>query len=428
MSFFFNGEEIRLMHFPRAHTDSDLVVHFVNSNVFHLGDLFNAGDASFPGVDLDSGGSLSGMVDAIENILAIIPPGAALIPGHYELSDADGLRETHAMLIETIAFVRSSRATGLPLREIQEKGLPEPYNEWGKTGYMGADEWISNVHAALEMSDSNQDLGEIPDGMVFIPGGSFMMGDDDGVEIEKPVHEVKLNSFFMDIHEVTIEEYKEFVDATGYVTDSEKNEGCYIWNGEEWERTDGINWRFDALGKMNGVEKSNHPVTHLSWNDAHAYAEWAGKRLPTEAEWEYAARGGSRGFRYAWGNDPLGQKIVANVSDENFVKVVKFWPYFDGYDDGYTFSSPVASYPPNVFGLYDMSGNAREWCADYCDEGYYSRSPRENPVNNDTNERRVLRGNSWDGRPGLLRCSRRTSDAQSNSYVDTGFRCVKDLE
>jgi formylglycine-generating enzyme required for sulfatase activity len=157
MSLFFNGEEIRLMHFPRAHTDSDLVVHFVSSNVFHLGDLFNAGEASFPGVDLEAGGSLSGMVDAIEKVLAIIPPGAAIIPGHYELSDAEGLRKTHTMLIETIAFVRTSKATGLSLQEIQEKGLPEPYNEWGKTGYTGAAEWIANVHAALEMRDSNQD-------------------------------------------------------------------------------------------------------------------------------------------------------------------------------------------------------------------------------------------------------------------------------
>jgi formylglycine-generating enzyme required for sulfatase activity len=278
------------------------------------------------------------------------------------------------------------------------------------------------------METSSHRYSDTPDGMVFIPGGSFEMGDADGLDIEKPVHEVELSSFWLDAHEVTIQEYADFVDATGYVTDAEKGGGCFIWTGKGWEKTEGVNWRFDELGRTHGIEKANHPVTHLSWNDAHAYAGWAGKRLPTEAEWEYAARGGEIGFRYAWGNDPLGPKIVANVSDENFVKVVTFWPTHEGYDDGYTFSSPVGSFPPNSLGLYDMSGNAWEWCADFFAEDFYSRSPEVNPLNDDGYEQRVMRGNSWDGRPGLLRCSRRTSDAQSASYVDTGFRCAKDVD
>ena len=428
MSLQFNGEEIRLMHFPRAHTDTDLVVHFVGSKVFHLGDIFNAGVSSFPGVDLNAGGTLEGMVDAVGELLEIVPPDAVIIPGHYELSDVEGLRRTHTMLVETIAHVRKARARGMTLEEIQLQGLPDPYSGWGKTGYTSAEAWIANIFSALEMHDSTLIQRDIPDGMVFIPGGSFMMGDDCGQEIEKPVHEVVVNPFFMDSHEVTIENFRNFVDATGYVTDAEENDGCYVWNGEDWEKTKGINWRYDAFGELNGTEKSDHPVTHLSWNDANAYAEWVGKRLPTEAEWEYAARGGFRAFKYAWGSEPLGTDVVANISDENFVRVVTHWPYFEGYDDGYIFSSPVGSFPPNVFGLYDMSGNAWEWCEDYFDGDYYKRSPRLNPVNDDENDQRVLRSNSWDGRPGLLRCSRRTSDAQSNSYVDTGFRCVKDVE
>jgi formylglycine-generating enzyme required for sulfatase activity/glyoxylase-like metal-dependent hydrolase (beta-lactamase superfamily II) len=428
MSLQFNGEEIRLLHFPRAHTDTDLVVHFVGSNVFHLGDIFNAGVSSFPGVDLGAGGTLEGMVEAVGELLEIIPPDAVIIPGHYELSDAEGLKLTHTMLIETIAIVKKERAGGMTLEEIQQKGLPDPYGEWGKTGYTGEEEWIANIFAALEMRESTHIDRETQDGMVYIPGGTFMMGDDNGQEIEKPVHEVEVSPFFMDSHEVTIEKFREFVDMTGYVTDAETNGGCYIWSGEDWKKTEGINWRYDALGELNGNDKSDHPVTHLSWNDAHAYAAWIGKRLPTEAEWEYAARGGSKGFKYAWGNDSLETDVVANISDENFVKVVKFWPYFEGYDDGYTFSAPVGTYPPNELGLYDMSGNVWEWCADYFYEKYYDRSPRLNPVNSDESEGRVMRGNSWDGRPGLLRCSRRTSDAQSNSYVDTGFRCVKDVE
>jgi sulfatase modifying factor 1 len=264
-------------------------------------------------------------------------------------------------------------------------------------------------------------------GMVLIPGGSFMMGSDDGLEIEKPVHRVELNSFLMDIHEVTIRDFREFVAATNYVTDAEKNNGCVIWNGADWEKTEGIDWRFDELGNELGIDKDNHPVTRLSWNDANAYATWKGKRLPTEAEWEYAARGGSKENTFAWGNDPVAKGPVANISDENFVKTVTFWPYHEGYDDGYTFTSPVGSFAPNEFGLYDMAGNAWEWCADYFDENFYGRSPVDNPRNDEPNEQRALRGNSWDGRPGWMRCSRRTSDAQSNSYADTGVRCVKDI-
>lgn len=263
--------------------------------------------------------------------------------------------------------------------------------------------------------------------MVLIPGGSFMMGDDNGQDMEKPVHAVEVSSFYMDKYEVTLEDYEKFVEATKYVTDAEKNGGSIIYNGKDFEKTEGINWRFDGRGNAHTKEEKNQPVTHLSWNDANAYAEWTGKRLPTEAEWEYAARGGEKGYKFAWGNDALENEVMANVSDENYVKVVK-WPHFEGYDDGYTLASPVGSFAPNSLGLYDMAGNAWEWCADYFDEAYYSRSPKKNPINNEPNERRVMRGNSWDGRPGLMQCSRRTSDVQSNSYADTGFRCVKDVE
>ena len=151
MSLYFNGEEIRLIHFPRAHTDTDIVVHFVGSNVFHLGDLFNAGEASFPSVDIEAGGTLDGMMSALAVVIDILPPGAKIIPGHYELSDAAGLHATHEMLVETVAFVRQAKTSGLSLEEIQQQGLPDPYDQWGKTGYTPADAWITNIFMALEM-------------------------------------------------------------------------------------------------------------------------------------------------------------------------------------------------------------------------------------------------------------------------------------
>jgi formylglycine-generating enzyme required for sulfatase activity len=176
MSLRFNGEEIRLFHLPHAHSDSDLVIHFVSSNAFHLGDIFNAGESSFPWIDLEAGGSLAGLVRAVETLLEIIPPGAAIIPGHYELSDKDGLRKTHRMLVETILYIRGAKAAGLTLEEIQGKGLPEPYDQWGKTGYTGADDWIANVVAALEAERPFDWGSNTQDGIALIPGGSFQEG------------------------------------------------------------------------------------------------------------------------------------------------------------------------------------------------------------------------------------------------------------
>ena len=278
----------------------------------------------------------------------------------------------------------------------------------------------------LNAQTSKQDIAKM--NMVFIEGGTFMMGWAKGIDQEEPVHEVEVNSFYMDIYEVTVDDYKKFVDETNYVTDAEKGEGSWIWDGKVFLIKKGVNWRHDAIGNLIPRAKFNHPVTHLSWNDASAYAKWAGKRLPTEAEWEYAARCGSKGYKFAWGNKEVNTKKVANISDEVYHKEVAFWPYFEGYSDDFTYSSPVGSFEPNCFGLYDMAGNAWEWCEDFYSEDFYAESPKKNPVNTKISERRVHRGNGWDGRPDNMRASRRSGDAQSNSYVDTGFRCVKDIK
>lgn len=243
---------------------------------------------------------------------------------------------------------------------------------------------------------------DVPDGMTLIPAGSFIMGSNDGFDNEKPPHEVYIDAFYMDIHEVTVAQFKQFVDATGYKADSEKE-------GKQDEDT----WRHDTDGKLIDRDRMNHPVINVSWNEAQAYAKWAGKRLPTEAEWEYAARSGSKGYKYSWGNgDPVGKK------GDNLG-----WP---SYDDGYRYTAPVGSFEPNEFGLFDMTGNVMEWCADWYDPSYYAISPKQNPKGPESGAMRVSRGGSWLGVPDS-RCAFRSGDkpAERASYV--GFRCAQDI-
>lgn len=149
MSIFFNGEEILLFRFPSGHTDNDVVVYFTESNVFHLGDLWNSGIQSFPTVDIDAGGSALGMLKNVEALIGLIPPDAKIIPGHYSLSDLKDLKRTRSMLKETISLVQNQIKDGKTLAEIQKKGLPPKYETWG-TAYTSAEEWIVNLFNALK--------------------------------------------------------------------------------------------------------------------------------------------------------------------------------------------------------------------------------------------------------------------------------------
>ena len=255
-----------------------------------------------------------------------------------------------------------------------------------------------------------------PEGMVLIPAGHFQMGsnDADAQNDEQPVHIVHLDAFYMDEYEVTNAQFKAFVDANPH-----------------WQK-DNIEDRFrDAawgvyLAHWTGTDypagKADHPVGHVSWYAAMAYAEWAGKRLPTEAEWEYAARGGLAGKKYPWGD-----KIT--VADANHRELV-----------GDT--TPVGQYPANGYGLYDMAGNVWEWCLDAYDFDFYvvSRDSR-NPISGartiqwildnftsiPTNSSRVLRGGSWSNVAQFLRVASRTWAAPTGAYGSFGFRCVKDV-
>jgi formylglycine-generating enzyme required for sulfatase activity len=203
-----------------------------------------------------------------------------------------------------------------------------------------------------------------PPGMVLIPAGEFLMGDafNEGDSDERPQHRVYLDAFFIDQYEVTNAQYKAFCDATGrsYPPDPE------IWG--------------DYFTTGYFLNRPDYPVVDVTWFDAQAYAEWAGKRLPTEAEWEKAARGGLEGKRYPWGD-------ASSHDDANYGE--------KGGRDQWTYTSPVGSFPPNGYGLYDMAGNVWEWCADGYDENYYSRSPNQNPTGSATETNRVSRGGSW---------------------------------
>ena len=213
--------------------------------------------------------------------------------------------------------------------------------------------------------------------MVLIPAGSFEMGDHlDGIDSSRPVHRVTLDDFYMDIHEVTVGQFREFVNQSGYSYDG--------WN---------------YVSKYSPGD--DYPMVYVSWETAYAYAEWAGKRLPTEAEWEYAARGGLIGRRYPWGDE-------ITHDDANY------------WDNGTSF---VGSYSANGYGLYDMGGNVFEWCADWYDENYYSDSPVNNPEGPKTGEDRVLRGGSWLASTHSLRVANRAYSPPFDRAYRYGFRC-----
>ncbi|MFF8478929.1 formylglycine-generating enzyme family protein [Streptomyces sp. NPDC015414] len=280
-------------------------------------------------------------------------------------------------------------------------------------------------------------------GQTWLPGGEFAMGDAFGegyrADGETPVHAVRLKPFHIDETAVTNAQFASFVKATGYATDAERYGSSAVFHlavaaasvdviGNAagtpwWINVRGAHWRRPEGARSNITGRQNHPVVHISWNDATAYARWASKRLPTEAEWEYAARGGLTGRRYAWGDELTpGGRWRCNIWQGHF-------PHTNTAEDGYLTTAPVKSYRPNGFGLWNTAGNVWEWCSDWFSPSYYAQSPAADPLGPETGTRRVMRGGSYlchESYCNRYRVAARSSNTPESSSGNLGFRCAND--
>ncbi len=336
--------------------------------------------------------------------------------------------------------------------------------------------------AAIEAIATDPEKSQSLEGMVKIPGGVFEMGGDIPIGFEDmpetalpqgdelPKHSVQVSDFWMDEHEVTNAEFKRFVDATGYITVAERpidweemkkqlplgtpkppdenlQPASLVFHyppksasrdnlGNWWSFQQGVNWR-QPEGPGSSIEGLDHyPVVHVSWYDAVAYAKWAGKRLPTEAEWEYAMRGGLHNSMYPWGNEKTdGTTHYANHLQGEF-------PYTNTVDDGFERTAPIRSFPPNGYGLYDMAGNVWEWTNDWYSGKYYYELSQQGEVTlnpegptegfelyNNEEKKKSIRGGSFlchDNWCSGYRNARRMRNTPDTSMEHIGFRCVRD--
>jgi formylglycine-generating enzyme required for sulfatase activity len=306
-----------------------------------------------------------------------------------------------------------------------------------------------SVQPLRPASDANPSL-TLHSGMVAIPGGTFSMGSDDDdaydTDGEGPVRDVTLDAYLIDACAVSNRKFAAFVDATGYVTDAERHGWSFVFyaaldaqarttaregvvpDAPWWLAVDGATWRSPEGRATKIDDRLDHPVVHVSWHDATAYAAWAGKRLPTEAEWERAARGGLARARYPWGDElKPGGKHRCNVWQGRF-------PDINTGDDGWLATAPVDAYEPNGFGLYNTSGNVWEWCADWWSAMHHvaaTRETRENPRGPAAGDAKVIRGGSYLCHASYCnryRVAARSSNTPESATAHTGFRCAADRD
>lgn len=287
---------------------------------------------------------------------------------------------------------------------------------------------IFNLCGFQELFAGNDEQSVFTDpvtGMAFlrVKGGCFRMGSvfSQGENDEKPAHRVCVDDYHIGKYEVTVGEFRRFVDETGYQTDAEREGNCFGLDKDgNWDVVSGKSWK-----NLSFNQQENHPVVCVSWNDAQAFTAWlrqktaGGYRLLTEAEWEYAAR--SRGERrmFATRSGHLSRKLA------NYGPEVCCAP---DDSDGNLYTASVGSYPANNIGVFDMSGNVWEWTADWYDADYYVHSPQENPKGPVTGKYRVIRGGAWNIPGRYSRCSNRREVKPTGRHVNHGFRLAKDIQ
>ena len=261
-----------------------------------------------------------------------------------------------------------------------------------------------------------------PKDMVYFSGGKITIGSNEGEMNEYPEHQAQVKGFYISKHPVTVAEFQEFVEATGYITQAEKfgNSGVFNIDSGKWSLVEGANWRY-PLGENGPKAKPDHPVTQVSWKDAKAYCKWAGKRLPTEEEWEFAARnGGASSSRYSWGNKLVSHgEYRANVWQGHF-------PDSASVEDGHLYTSPVGAYGQTESGLTDMGGNVWEWSA----TTYHLYKGNPKAVYRDPNKK-VVRGGSFLCDSTVChgyRVSARSFNTKGSATINTGFRTAMTAE
>lgn len=282
--------------------------------------------------------------------------------------------------------------------------------------------------------------------MIKLDGGPFWMGTENPegfpADGEGPVRRVTIDGFYMDRYAVSNSNFSEFAKATGYTTDSQRFGWSFVFHGhipqdlypnlvedtakgiEWWCKVPGADWMHPEGPHSSIHQRQDYPVTHVSWADCSAYAKWAGKRLPSEAEWEYASRGGLEQKIYPWGDEltPDG-KHLCNIWQGEFPKV-------DTGDDGFTAPGPVDSFAPNGYGLHNITGNAWEWCNDWFHPSWHINATKTNPVGPPTGARRVMKGGSYlchKSYCNRYRVGARTSNTPDSATTNISFRCVRDI-
>ncbi len=331
-----------------------------------------------------------------------------------------------------------------------EKRCCTPARGTNRARVVGVGEVSPEVAAGQAEASGNGHRGgqrlAASEGMIHLEGASFRMGaeDPDGwpADGESPLREVEVSPFWVDATTVTNACFERFVVETGYRTEAQEFGWSYVFLAllpkskrrklrdshtvqglQWWYAVEGACWRKPEGSGSNIKKRMDHPVVHVSWRDASAYAQWAGKRLPTEAEWEYAARGGRDQQRYPWGNEltPRG-KHQCNIWQGEF-------PHRNTLADGYLGTAPVRSFRPNDFGLYNVSGNVWEWCADWFSPHWHLSAPPKDPRGPEAGTSRVMRGGSFlchHSYCNRYRLGARTGNTPDSSTCNCGFRCVAD--